>query len=91
MGNRFELDRLMVYDDETLLNELRRVAALCASEVLTRPLFEKHGKASVSVIVRRFKGWKAALERAGLAERYSGKTGPRPEGCGNCRSLWLVS
>jgi len=69
---RFELDRLISYDDEALLAELRRVAALVDSPHLSASAFDKHSKAHSSGIRRRFGGWQQALERAGLGDRYSG-------------------
>jgi hypothetical protein len=67
----FELRRLDNYDDDSLLDELRRVAAIVITPVLTQPAFDKHSKASASVIRRRFGGWNRALELAGLKERSS--------------------
>lgn len=69
---RFEMDQLVSYDDEALLNELRRVAQLIPEQVITQPRYKRYGHASVSVFVRRFGGWKQALEQAGLGDRYSG-------------------
>jgi 5-methylcytosine-specific restriction endonuclease McrA len=68
----FELDRLISYDDEALLSELRRVAALVDSPYLAASAFDKHSKAHSSGIRRRFGGWQQALELAGLGDRYSG-------------------
>lgn len=68
----FELDRLVSYNDEALLAELRRVAALVDSSFLSAATFDKHSKAHSSGIRRRFGGWQQALERAGLGDRYSG-------------------
>lgn len=68
----FELNRLISYDDDALLAELRRVAALIDSPYITQNAFNKLSKASASVIRRRFGGWQQALARAGLADRYSG-------------------
>jgi 5-methylcytosine-specific restriction endonuclease McrA len=68
----FELDRLVSYDDDALLVELRRVAGLVDSPYLTAADFDKLSKASSSVIRRRFGGWQQALARAGLSDRYSG-------------------
>jgi len=68
----FELHSLVSYDDEALLAELRRVAALVDSPCLTQSAFDKYSKASSSVIRRRFGGWEQALARAGLHARYSG-------------------
>ena len=64
---RFELSRLDSYDDAALLAELRRVAALVDSPVLTQSEFDHHSKASASVIRHRFGGWARALHLAGLA------------------------
>jgi len=69
---KFELNRLDSYDDAALLNELRRVAIIVKSPVLTRTEFDRHSKASSSVIGRRFGGWSRALTLAGLGERFSG-------------------
>lgn len=69
---KFELDRLISYDDEALLAELRRVATLVDLPFLLRSAFDKVSKAHSSVFVRRFGGWQQALELAGLGDRYSG-------------------
>lgn len=74
---KFELDRLVSYDDDALLAELRRVAALVDSPYLTQSAFDTRSKASSSVIRRRFGGWRQALTRAGLEGRYSGGIGAR--------------
>jgi hypothetical protein len=69
---KFELNRLVSYDDEALLAELRRIAALAEGSYLTKAVFDRHSKASSDVIRVRFGRWKMALERAGLRNRYSG-------------------
>lgn len=69
---RFEMNQLVSYDDESLMIELRRVAKLIPEQVITQPRYKRHGRASVSVFVRRFGGWQQALDRAGLGDRYSG-------------------
>jgi 5-methylcytosine-specific restriction endonuclease McrA len=68
----FELNRLLSYDDEALLVELRRVAALVECSYLTKVVFDRHSKASSSVICVHFGRWEIALERAGLRSRYTG-------------------
>lgn len=73
----FELDRLLSYDDAALLDELRRVAALVESPHLTQGDFDKHSKASSSVVRRRFGGWRQALTKAGLENRFTGGVGGR--------------
>lgn len=73
-GIRFELDRLVSYDDESILVEIRRVAELVPGIALHRTEFDKLSRVKSSTIVRRFGGWQRALESAGLSDRYSGKT-----------------
>lgn len=72
---RFELSRLADYSDDALLAELRTVAAvLPGGQHLTRRYFDDHARASSDSVIRRFGGWREALEKAGLADRYSGRT-----------------
>lgn len=66
---RFELDYLESYDDEALLEELRRVAMLVAEPKVTRSQFVALSKVHSSTIEKRFGGWRAALEAAGLSNR----------------------
>lgn len=54
---RFELSRLDRYDDASLLEELRRVAALVESQFLTQSDFNRFAKASSSTIQHRFGEW----------------------------------
>jgi hypothetical protein len=68
----FELNRLVSYDDNALLAEMRRVATIIPSPYITQSAFDRYSRASSSVIRRRFGGWREALLRAGLADRYSG-------------------
>lgn len=67
---RFELEHLESYDDESLLAEVRRVAAFVATPRLTRDKFNEHAKVYSSTLEKRFGSWKAALSSAGLGERY---------------------
>jgi hypothetical protein len=69
---RFELDRLTDFSDASLLAEIRRVAAEIGSDVITEAAFDKRAKVSSSTVRRRFGGWEAALEAAGLRDRYGG-------------------
>lgn len=71
---RFELDRLISYDDPSLVAEVQRVAALVPEAALTRNAFGRHARVHSSTIVRRFGSWRQALVRAGLGSRYSGRT-----------------
>lgn len=68
----FELNRLVTYDDDALVAELRRVAALIDSPAITRAAFDQVARASSDCICQRFGGWEKALSRANLSDRYSG-------------------
>ncbi len=67
---RFELEHLDSYDDSSLLDELRRVAALVQTPELTIGQFTALAKVHGSTLQKRFGGWKGALEAAGLGERF---------------------
>jgi 5-methylcytosine-specific restriction endonuclease McrA len=68
----FELRRLLDYDDESILGELRRVSDLIKEPTITTQAFDRLSKVHSSTIRRRFGGWHRALEKVGLAHRYSG-------------------
>lgn len=74
MRPSFDLDRLVDYSDESICAEIRRVAASEPNGVLTKRLFDVRSRVSASTVCKRFGNWRAALERAGLSDRYSGKT-----------------
>lgn len=67
----FELRRLPEKNDEALLTELRRVAALIPGQALTVAVFRKHGRVSRKVYNKRFGGWIEALNAARLAHQSS--------------------
>jgi len=69
----FVMDRLLSYDDSSLLDELRRVASLIPNQTITAAAYDALGRASSSTLRRRFGSWQAALEAAGLSARYCGK------------------
>ncbi len=71
---KFETDFLSEYSDDALLDELRRIAALLPpGELLTQSNFDRcKPKVAKNTIQRRFGGWKEALEKAGISDRYSG-------------------
>jgi Homing endonuclease associated repeat/HNH endonuclease len=71
---RFELDRLVSYDDADLIAELQRVSALVPGEALTRAGFDGLAKVNSGTITRRFGTWREALAAADLAQRYGGRT-----------------
>lgn len=66
---QFEMDRLVSYDDESILDELRRVPRLLPPGPMTRDAFNKLGRMSEGTVHKRFGTWRAALEAAGLSER----------------------
>ncbi len=73
----FELKRLISHDDESLVAELRRVAALVGKAHLTARDFDQHSKVHSTCIRRHFGKWHECLARAGLDYRYSGRSLPK--------------
>ncbi|MCF8042057.1 MAG: HNH endonuclease [Desulfarculaceae bacterium] len=69
---KFHLNRLAEYTNSSILDEIRRVAALTGTSTLTRKLFLEHSKVSMKPITNRFNSWQEALEEAGLGHLYSG-------------------
>ena len=53
--------------DEDLIKDLCRVAELCDGKVKQRE-YKEHGKYGVTTVIRRFGGWNAAIETAGLSK-----------------------
>ncbi len=72
-GLRFEMDRLVSYDNESLLAEIHRVTALLPDGPISRAAFDAESRVATSTLIRRFGGWRQALERAGFGDRYGGK------------------
>jgi 5-methylcytosine-specific restriction endonuclease McrA len=66
---RFEVNHLESYDDESLLDELRRVAALLDKPKLTLQEFSANANVHGSTLQKRFGGWRGALRAAGLSDR----------------------
>jgi len=62
-----ELDRLADYSDAALIAEIRRVAALVRAPPYRAAFFLAHSAFKFAHLYRRFGGWAAALDRAGLA------------------------
>ena len=62
------------YDDEDLLAEVRRVAAALPDGPITQAQVAERSTASIMTMLRRFGTWREVLTRAGLAERYSGRS-----------------
>src|ERR1035437_9650599 len=71
---RFEINFLDDYTDESLLDEIRRVAAQSPGTSLSSDTFEQVSqRVSASTIRRRFGSWQIALTKAGLAHLYGGR------------------
>ncbi len=68
---RFELRRLIEYDDTSLIREIQRVSSLVPGEVLTVSAFDALAKVHSTTLRNRFGGWREALAAAGLASRYN--------------------
>jgi 5-methylcytosine-specific restriction endonuclease McrA len=56
--------------DEELLADLRRVARLRRTRVLTTTMYRLHGRFDQSTIISRFGGWSVAMRRVGLRARW---------------------
>lgn len=67
---KFEISTLETYEDSDFINELVRVSKIVSGK-LTMSKFDKYSKVHSSTVWRRFGGWGAALEKAGLAETVS--------------------
>jgi hypothetical protein len=67
---QFEMRRLSDYSDQSILDEIKRVAALITVPALSKVIFRRHSKVSPTTIVRRFGNWEKALHAAGLTDRY---------------------
>ena len=70
--SQFQLTRLTEYSEEAFIREIQRVAALVPDGTITKRSFDKVAHVSGATVQRHFGSWKAALEAAGLPDRYSG-------------------
>ena len=66
--------RPRIYSDEELLDEVRRVATLVSGPVTERHFTDLSTMASIPTLLRHFGHWRDVLARAGLGERYGGRT-----------------
>ncbi|MGB9587379.1 MAG: homing endonuclease associated repeat-containing protein, partial [Armatimonadota bacterium] len=62
------------WPDEVLLDEVRRVATLVDGPVLKTTDFTRLAGVSATTVAKRFGGWQAALERAGVGHLHSGQS-----------------
>ncbi len=82
------LDRLSDYSDESLLNELRRVAKDIGKTSLTLEDFEKYGRCSYAILKQRFGGLRAAQKAAGLSAEDFHRNVPDDELLGELARIW---
>lgn len=62
----YNVKRLSDYSDDSLLNELKRVAKKLDKDTLTQREYMQHARTNRSTIIRRFGSWNSALKKAGL-------------------------
>ena len=65
-------DALPIYTKEAVVEDLQRVSALFPNEPLTIAIYLQSGRYSASYVKRQFGEWRAALDQAGLSNRYVG-------------------
>jgi hypothetical protein len=87
---KFELDRLIDYDDDEILAELKRVAAIAPEGTFSRRIFEQHSRVSEDgeAAVRLLGGYASAGSTAGQIQRrccYREADGVRRQADDGCR------
>jgi hypothetical protein len=86
---RFEIDFLTEYTDEALLDEIRRVSVVLGGRPLTQVAFNvTSGKVHPQTVIRRFGGWKKALAKAGLDDRFVVRNYTDQECFENLAEVW---
>lgn len=73
----FKLNRLMSYDNDSLLDEVRRVAELSEKDTFTVSEFKKHARVDICTLRDRFGDWKSILEAAKISHLYRDGTRKR--------------
>jgi len=69
--SKFKIDFLETYDDESILQELKRIAQKLGKDTLTKSDIENHGNVSYGAINKHFGSLRKALEKANLTpQRY---------------------
>ncbi|MFA5252199.1 MAG: hypothetical protein WC454_06410 [Phycisphaerae bacterium] len=63
----YNVKRLSDYSDDSLLNEIKRVAKTLDKDTLTQKEFNQLSKTNHSTITKRFGSWNNALRKAGLS------------------------
>ncbi|MGQ0483835.1 MAG: homing endonuclease associated repeat-containing protein [Hyphomicrobiales bacterium] len=70
---KFQLNRLLEYSEQEIIEEIKRVAKLLNVTPLTGIAFRKVSRVSRSTVNHRFGSWKADLEAADLGHLYAGQ------------------
>jgi hypothetical protein len=60
--------------DEDIFEEIRRIDSVVGKTILTRTDYDKHSKIHSTTLVRRFDNWQNVLAKAGLGDKYSGRS-----------------
>jgi hypothetical protein len=60
--------------DDDIFEEIRRIDSLVGKAILTRTDYDKHSKIHSTTLVRRFDNWQKVLTKAGLGDKYSGRS-----------------
>lgn len=76
LSSKFELTTLESYSDESLLAEIRRVAAEFNDKRLTLEKFDEFSKVHSTTLRHRFGSWKNALDLAGISEAIAPRFNP---------------
>lgn len=71
---KFVLSKLTDYSDESVLEEVRRVARELGSERITRERFDQVARVNSTTLSRKFGSWFQAMDRAGVSQIQA----PRP-------------
>ena len=72
---KFEMDFLESYNEESILEELKRIAAVTGKQTVTKKEIENVGRVSYLTVLARFGSLRQALEKAGLKiQRFTKST-----------------
>lgn len=61
-----EIDFVESYDQEAVIEELRRIASVLKKETLSRREIDSHGRISSALVIKRFGSIRKALQESGL-------------------------
>jgi Homing endonuclease associated repeat len=89
MGFQFE-DTRPTIGNETILEDLRRVASELGSHTVPQNRYRDRGRFSHSVVKKRFGSWNKALRAAGLEVDPSRRNIPDDELFDNLRAAWIA-